>query len=222
MRGWWVMTLGAFASVACTSDSDDDATPDETGSPNDTGSPVDTEPDDTGMPDPGPLEVGVLTLEGDFELRGTTWTGTERLVLELDDFINPKTLCVIAYDVTGMGSRDDCAECNASPEGMGGAETFMTSNARIESEGRDGACAIVLAADTVKAADLSALDSRTLNYGWGEEPFGHGYALYELNDEGTWFVRGTMRMPFEDDGTFMAEGLDARITFSFLEGTYDL
>ncbi|MEN0063586.1 MAG: hypothetical protein AAGA48_15655 [Myxococcota bacterium] len=216
MRVWLVTIL---CSVACSGSSDDSG---ETG--NDTGNtPEDTgnAPEETGMPNM-PGEPAVLNRSGELTLVKGQWTGTERLVLENDDFLNPETFCIISWTVTGTEPRFDCQDCNDSPEGDGGAHSFVTSAAKIETESQKGACDVVLGAKTVLADSLEDLNGRTLHYGWGEEATGHGYSLFTLNDQGTWFDLTLVRNPFEDDGTFEKQGIEARLAYFVFEGSYEL
>jgi len=214
VRVWLPMLLGA---AACSGD--DPTSKDETGTPMETGTPT----EETGATPTGKKkgEEAVLRLEGEQELRGKEWTGTERLHLFKDDLFEPVDVCIISYTVTGTTPRNDCKECNASPEGNGGAHEFVTSGATIETELYDGACDIVLGAETVDAATLDDLNGRTLAYGWGEEATGHGYALFTLDDQDEWFFRELMRNPFENtDGILDKRKVDAYMTYFLFEGTY--
>ncbi len=119
--------------------------------------------------------------------------------------------------MTGTVARDDCADCNATPEG--GAHEFTTSNASIEAQAYDGACDIVLGA--VDAPTLAGLEGRTLVYGWGEEATGHGYSLFTLNEQGEWFDLVLMDNPFENVGGVLDERqVDAFMAYFVFEGTY--
>lgn len=167
-------------------------------------------------------EEAILQREGEFELRGKDWTGVERLHLFKDDLFEPVDVCVISYTATGTKPREDCKDCNSSPEGHGGAHEFVTSAAKIEVELYAGACDIVLGAATVQAKTLDDLNGRTLAYGWGEEPTGHGYALFTVNAKDEWDYRELMRDPFENtDGVLDKRKVDAYMAFFLFEGTYD-
>ena len=205
MRAWMTMFVGL---VACAGD----------GAPEDSGSTTTTTTTTTPRPTKG---EAVLEREGEFELRGADWTGTERLHLYEDDLFEPVDVCIITYTVTGTKPVDSCAECNGSPEGNGGAHSFVISDATIETELYEGACSIVLGVPTVDVATLEALNGAALIYGWGEEPTAHGYALYQMDDKGAWFLRETMRYPWENgDGVLDDRGVDAYMAFSLFEGAY--
>lgn len=215
MRAWMVMFLGV---VACTGGEDPGVTDDPSTTPDPTTSPT-TNP--TKTPTGPTLGEAVLRREGEHELRGATWTGTETLRLFEDDLFEPTDVCIISYAVTGTEPLGDCVDCNASPEGDGGAHAFMTSGATIEFELYEDACGIVFGAPTVDVASLEELNGRTLSYGWGEEPTGHGYALFTLDAQDEWFFVETMRNPFENtNGVLDKREVDALMEYFLFEGVY--
>ncbi|MEO0600940.1 MAG: hypothetical protein AAF211_05860 [Myxococcota bacterium] len=202
MRAWLALIL---CSVGC-------STTPEVDDPGTDSPPLEPLPSDAEL---------ILRREGEIELRGTEWTGTERLRLIDDDLFEPTDLCVITYTVTGTTPRTDCADCNASPEGDGGAHEFLTAAATVEAELNAGACDIILGAETVAAASLEDLNGRTLVYGWGEEATGHGYSLFALNDQGEWFDLVLMDNPFENVGGVLDErGVDAYLAYFVFEGSF--
>jgi len=206
VRVWLAMFLGF---VGCSGDGE---TPVESG-PTETTTTTPT--GTTTAPQAG------LFRNGEYELRGTDWTGTEQLRLFEDDLFEPTEVCTISYSVTGTKPVDTCEECNASPEGNGGAHAFVISKPAIDIELYDGACDIVLGAPMIDVGSVEELDGVELLYGWGEEPTNHGYAVYQLDDQGEWFFRTTMGYPWDNpNGILDQRKIDALMTFSLFEGSY--